>query len=67
MKKLLSILVGVIIITSLSSCYEYHTEIVNRQSKNPFSDHTYEEVIIYRTNKLTGEIIKMDEDGNEIK
>lgn len=73
MKKLLSILVGVIIITSLSSCYEYHTEVVNRQSTNPFSsifdnsDHTYEEVIIYRTNKLTGKIIKMDEDGNEIK
>lgn len=53
--------------TSLSSCYEYHTEIVNRQSKNTFSDHTYEEVIIYRTNKLTGKIIKMDKGGNEIK
>ena len=42
--------------------------IVNRTSKtNPFSDKTYEEVIIYKTNKITGEIIKMDEDLNGIK
>tara|TARA_B110000444_G_C18604562_1_gene484675 strand:- start:451 stop:675 length:225 start_codon:yes stop_codon:yes gene_type:complete len=74
MKKILNYLkeknlyIILILTTSLSSCYEYHTEIVNRTSKtNPFSDKTYEEVIIYKTNKITGEIIKMDEDLNGIK
>ena len=70
MKRLLSLLLVVIIITSLSSCYEYKTEI----KKTPIHTNDFskiegykEELIIYRCNKLTGEIIKMDEDLNEIK
>ena len=72
MKKLLSLLLVVIIITSLSSCYEYKTETKKTPifNANMFSNEVVgykEELIIYRCNKLTGKIIKMDEDLNEIK
>ena len=74
MKRLLSLLLVVIIITSLSSCYEYKTEIkktpihTNDFSKKiTKSELEKKKLIIYRCNKLTGEIIKMDEDLNEIK
>ena len=72
MKKLLSLLLGVIIVTSLSSCYEYKTEtkktpLYSNYGIFPKLEGYEEELIIYRCNKLTGKIIKMDEDLNEIE
>ena len=66
MKKSLSLLIGVIIITSLSSCYEFKTT-TKKTPNNLWTVGYTEKLIIYRCNKLTGEIIKMDEDLNEIK
>lgn len=63
MKTLYSI-ITLLLLTSLSSCYESTTQV--EKIYTGFGD-SYEKTFIYRTNKLTGEVVKMDKDLNVIK
>ena len=62
MKTLYSI-ITLLLLISLSSCYESTTQV----EKIYQLGDSYEKIFIYRTNKLTGEVVKMDEDLNVIK
>ena len=63
MKTLYSI-ITLLLLISLSSCYESTTQV---EKIDRILGDSYEKTFIYRTNKLTGEVVKMDENLNVIK